>query len=344
MKTPTALLVLLALAWSDGVIVPGPNSEIYSGGQVALVKYHDGVEQLHFFVVLNSGSSGRAAWLIPLPSAPTVQDGGVLIFEELSRLSVPVRQDYGYYGCEEGLDCDGSYSGAELEYADEYFELIGQRQLAGLTAVVIHTNNADSIKAWLTNNGYTTPADAIALFGEYIAKDWTYFFAAKIDSAAGYYYHAVGVKLTFATSEPIYPMRISSSNSYRNYYGGPLSIPLFLYVIADNKMIFDDAQLKYANDLNGDEVSKIGVDMPVLRSLLAPGDFLTKLAKEYGSAAEMSQDIMLRPAPDNDEYRELLGEGNYYYYGNATLWLIVLYPCYLAYRRVRRLLSRKRRS
>lgn len=330
MKAFLGFLLFLALAEAGGIIVPASPYDIYCGGQVGFISFLGDTEALS--IVLRVQMFYRScAVVVPLPGQPSIRDFPKGLFEELSRFSAPI---------EHGGDTvlTGCFSGThyyEKEYGLDYVEVIKGSLFNFVSTAVIQAHNADTIKQWLEGNGYTVASNVTSLLQAYINSDWTFFFVARTDSNLPH--TAIGFTLTFPATTPVYPLKAASANNYmvRDYYD--LNIPFYLYVVADDKMVFEGAELKYANRISDEEMKAVCQSLPELAKELEPDYFVTKLSKRYVSALKMDQDLMLSRAADNNEYREIVERDEYYYYyGNGVLWLIFIWPIYSLYRRLRR--------
>ncbi len=306
-KTVFLILIICIMLFGDGAMIPPTNYdyEINSQGQIALIKHYGSIEELSILAKIYYGGEGFA-WIVPLPSTPEIDEVSTDLFSELAEISKPVYQyrnsDF-YCG-----SASPGYDRGEGKGEDYFIIIENAKNFDFLSTVVVYTNHVDSLKNWLENNGYSVSEQVISYIQSYIDKNWNHFFCARITSG-GYDKNSVGVKLTFATEEPVYPMKISRANFYS--YDYPV---LFLYVISAHKMTFPKSDLLYANRINEDEIKKITEDFPELGSYLNQDDFLTKLYKQYTSSTEM-EDITLAQAVDDKEYRELYGRNYYYYYG-----------------------------
>jgi hypothetical protein len=326
-KTIFLILIFCFKIFGDGAMIPPTNYnyEINGRGQIALIKHYGNIEELSILAKLFYVSQGFA-WVVPLPSTPEIDEVNTGIFSELAEISKPVYRYRSY-----DFDCSSpgiSYDRGEGK-GDDYFLIVeNAKNFDLLSTVVIYTNHVDSLKNWLENNGYSVSDQVISYIQSYIDKNWNHFFCAKVLSGESDR-NSVGVKLTFATEEPVYPMKISRANYYSS------SSLLFLYVISAHKMTFSKSDLLYANRINEDELKKIKEDFPESGAYLNQDDYLTKLYKEYTSSGEM-EDITLTQAVDDKEYRELYGRYYYNYYGmNVPLFpfglFLYLFINYLYY-------------
>lgn len=297
---------IFILVHADGLVVQTDSLyQIYSRNQMALIRYSDSTEELVLLVKTDYSYNNDIAWIVPLPNLPQLSMTDLSLFEDLAEISKPVYQNKPSYD----FGCGNEPSPG---VSRDYYEIVQYANIYGfLSTTVINTNNTDSLRHWLSNNGYVVKNDVLAVLQEYINKNWTYFFCARITPNTTYDKNALAIKLIFNTSEPVFPMKLSKMNysSYNSRYD------LFLYVISPHKMTFTKSILLYANKISSNELQEIQTDFPELALYLDDGDFLTKLLKEHQSFDDFT-DITLVQAKDDKEYRELYGT-YYYYYGIA---------------------------
>jgi hypothetical protein len=226
----------------------------------------------------------------------------------------------------------GGYYG-EKSYGDDYYYVVNYDTIGFLGTVIIHTDLAESLSNWLTNNGYEIPSKAPEIFQEYIDQDWKYFFVARADTSTINYYYGqnAGVRLKFATSKIFYPMKISSISSKD-------ATKLYLYVIGEHKFFFDDAELEYANKISSKELAAIEEDLPNLSGYIKNSDYITKLMKNFKSSDEMDEDITIYQAADDIEYRGHSSEEDYYLFGlaNSLLPFLLIYIIFVGLGRIKK--------
>ncbi|MGD8979860.1 MAG: DUF2330 domain-containing protein [candidate division WOR-3 bacterium] len=338
MKKSIIALVFVSLLGADGGFIPPPgNVEIYSADQVAVIKILPGIEELSILVKSEwidqgGGDYGGFAWVIPLPNIPEIGQLDAELFSDLAYLSAPIRPTGGCAGPFTLGDNGGTYGGS-IEPGREYYDIISYDTLGFLESVLIQTNTADSLTNWLTNNGYITPADAEEIFADYITRDWYYFFVARVDTTSESDDRNVAVKLTFATDEIVYPMKISSISSSAGN-------ELYLYTIGEHKMFFDGAELEYANLITSEELDAILIDFPALAAYIEQGSYITKLKCYYNTPEDMDEDILLYRSPDDTEYRKLAGGGYYLHaMSNSILLSLILLLVYIGFHSIRKIRS-----
>jgi len=320
----------ISLVWADGGMFPPWDYEIYSADQVAIIKILPDTEELSILVKAYWFDDYYGfAWIVPLPSLPEVNEVNVELFTELSDLASPYRYTGG---------CYGSYSSGygDRYYGEDYYHVIEYDTIGFLYTVLIHTDLPDSLTSWLMNNGYTVPQGATAIFQDYINRNWNYFFAARADTVNPKYgYENVGIGFRFAADTIFYPMKISSISAY-SYTS------LYLYVIGENKMFFDGAELEYANKISKKELEAISKDLPELHKYIQEGSYITKLNRIYEHPGQITSDIFIYQSPDDTEYRNV-EEDSYWYYGlaNSMLLPLLIYVIYIGVVRLKKKLNHK---
>ncbi len=282
--------------FADGGVIP-PEEHIESYAQVAFIKYEEGREEL-YIVNKHAEYRGTLAWVVPFSSKPTVDTFNLQLFDELYELSKPLRESYGY-GCGPFLKDYNSESLKE-DIGKTDIKIIETGELPGLEYIIIYAEREDTLKSWLLKNGFNVGNEVSSIFRFYIEKEWKFFFVAKRKSD---YSNVLGVKFRFETDTPLYPMKLTSINFDTGDY------ELYLYIAAKHKMLVEDAELKYANNIDEREMEEIKKNYPYLADNLEHPLFITKIYKKYNSKQEM-EDIQLLLAPDDSEYREIEDYGS----------------------------------
>lgn len=288
-------LAIPQVLFADGGFIPPPDWEIWGSNQVATLMHSASFEELSV-IVRFEGNTSDFAWIIPVPSEPAVDSVSLEVFNELAYLSAPVRR-------ERGMQC--GCGGRAYDRSQDGVEVVGEGTVGFLEYVILHATDPGVLRDSLESWGYEYPEQAESLFRYYIEKDWEYFVAARVDSSevegwSGHYYgYLQPVKLTFQSPEPVYPMKMSSISSRE--------ADVILYVVAEHRMTFDGATLRYADRITDEELDLIGDQYPHLVQLFQGPRFLTKLERRFDE--EEMEDITLKRAPDDQEYREITFSG-----------------------------------
>jgi hypothetical protein len=299
MRFAIALLAAAGAALADGGMVAPPDVGIEEFGQVAIIRYQDGEEQLS---VASSFRSEAAdfAWILPLPTEPAVDSFRLALLGALQFHSRPIYR----YGSGFGCAADVYYGGRNSDSLG--VEEIERGVIGAYDYHVLRASEAETLAAYLVGQGYELPDNAASVFGHYTAKNWQYFVVARLRDSVEYDYdRSVGIRLTFATDSLVYPLYISRLSSEYS--------AVVLYVIAEHRQMFTGAHLLFSGPVDA-------TTFPDFPGFVDRPSHLTKLLKYYDPTA--MEDITLRQAPDDREFRVV--ERGYGYISGALGSLIPL--------------------
>ena len=303
---PTVLVALFLIhpptAFADGGFVFPKGSFMYEPIQQALIDYDSDTktEQLS----IQPGFYGDAtsfAWIVPVPNLPEVTLAEKRLFRDLDGLTRPV-----YRSRDGDWDCLGNRGVYSPDAADGGYEIISSQLVGYYQTLVLAATEAPALLEFLTELGFLHEDNletTTAIINDYVERSW-YFVAMQVDSTAlaelnpyGHYGHYSGgldpIRLTFDSDEIIYPMKISAMSAADES-------TVHLYVKTDHRMTFTGASTYYANRFSSGELNDLS-PYTSLRTILQPGDFLTKLQRGY-LPEQMTEDIILRRASSDDEF------------------------------------------
>ena len=204
------LSLLFPTTVSANLIIYPPPYPIIETSQKAVIWYEAGIETL----ILSTTFRGNAkdfGWLIPVPAKPEVDKASDELFTALEDLTRPkVDVDRG------PLDIPLGITGLEEKrLAPAGPTVIETKEVDIFDIIVLDAKNQQGLTDWLSRNGYSYPADRDHIIKSYIEQNW-YFVAVKVNSGAlGFAQtalrdgHATPLKITFPTSQIIYPIRLS---------------------------------------------------------------------------------------------------------------------------------------
>jgi hypothetical protein len=322
------LTVLASSAVADGGMIAPYQYEIYEDTQLAFLRHFEGMEDLHILPKLRS--EARAfAWIVPTPAVPTVALSETQLFNELSWMSQPE-----YRSRDDGWSCSSS----EADYgiaqpADGGVEILEDSILGDYHVLVLGADDAAALADSLTAWGFLHDGNAAALrplLDDYVERGWS-FTAVRIDPSlfpdktppVEYWYGGLQpLRLTFAATEPVYPLKISSISA-----AGTSRV--VLYAAADRRLDFPGATTTYANRLTEAELTAMRGRYPTAAAFFAAGDFVTKLERPY-APAEMDADLVLETADTQGEYLRIHYSGL-----PVTAGLLLALAGWMLYRRRR---------
>lgn len=323
MKKYFIILCFVSLSSACGLFLSvNPDSyHVNVGNSVALIDQEQGYEKLSLYVRLEISQnyeydSARFVWLIPLPTRPEIDDPDYQLFEGLSAISAPVYKETDYYGC-----APYSYEEKAL-YSRDYYEVLQYESISPDSADTLYAEDIDTIINWLSNLGFTATSEQRKSIQYYIDKGWNYFYIALFKDIDYIWAAKAGIKFRFTSTEEVIPMHITHTNRF--FYRSQDTFSVYTYDIANCKKAYVHGKLMYANSLTQNEVNSIERDFPALGSALESGKYITKLNISYENPEKtIVDDIVLDDAPDNKEYRELVGRDEYWYYGVSPFFVLV---------------------
>ncbi len=192
------------------MILPWPGQEVKQVQQKAVI-WWDGKTETLIESVTYSGNPREFAWIIPVPNKPEVEEATDELFSALESLTNPTAVAMPEYGRGDLMIQNPSL--------DSGVRVIETKKIDIYDVTVLTAQDGNELRKWLTTNGYKYPEDKEYLLENYVGKDW-YFVVAKVrPGAVGYAGaglssgHATPLKITFAATAPIYPLRISGMAS-----------------------------------------------------------------------------------------------------------------------------------
>jgi hypothetical protein len=331
------ILVLAALslvprhARADGGLITGYLQDVWEPAQRAILLFDPAAGREDLILQAEyEGNTDNLAWIVPVPSLPTLATADAELFVECANLTKLVVRNRGL-GCGSGAKTTGAPDN-QIDIYDNRLVGIYQTLTLGATDASML---ADSLNAWgYLHEGNRPSVEAALRF--YINKSW-FFVAMRTDSAsvAGTSpdaYRVGGldpIHLTFSTTQAVYPMRISAISAR-----DPSQV--LLYVCAPHRMTFPGAHAEYANRINDHELRHLRSLYPRLGTVITQPCFLTKL-RDYVPMSAMNDDLILERAPDDSEFREID-------YAGIPMPEMLILALGLAFYGGSRRLSRRRRS
>lgn len=182
----------------------------------------------------------------------------------------------------------GSGSGSSVEILD--------RQFAGVfeTATITGRDPA-ALRGWLETNGYALPKEVEPVIADYLRDGWV-FAASKVrrDAAASGTNSLHPLSFTFATKEPVYPLRLTGVGN------GPLDVELFVFgperAKADGFKVLDCRHTDYSQRDSPEWFlprNRLVMTHPGLATAAPESLLVTRLSGQL-SPDQMRQDAVIR--------------------------------------------------
>ncbi|MBM4042259.1 MAG: DUF2330 domain-containing protein [Planctomycetes bacterium] len=217
-----ALLLMTGKAMADGFIivkrdVGSVEAKPSSDAQRALLIWRDGKETLHLLSTYR-GPAADFAWVIPVPTRPTVQRSSWQLFDAAEKWTRPSVRLVRYEMRRKFCGCAGpSAEPTEAGRAESKIVALESWIIGEFHVDILAAQGGGGLGAWLRENGYAIPGEAEPVLEQYVKKAF-YFVAAKIrkDALGGratVTSALTPLAITFATEKPFYPLAISAISS-----------------------------------------------------------------------------------------------------------------------------------
>jgi hypothetical protein len=236
----------------------------------ALVVEEPGQERIVLSLDLASDSRrGRAAVVLPVPSAPTVaaiEHGDPLAYLDLATAPEP--------------SAGGAPGEGEAAGAAPPVDVIGREEVGGYDVSRLRASDPEALGEWLQANSYSLPAGAEPILADYIDRGWAF---VAIRLAPGSSGRLKPLDVSFATDSPVYPMRLEQLAT------DPVS--LTLYALADGERRVPGLATVWSGP-----VSELSPQPPAeLADLFAEGTVVTRMEADAADPAGFTSDLEIVP-------------------------------------------------
>ncbi|MDC0768249.1 DUF2330 domain-containing protein [Streptomyces sp. HD] len=320
---------LAAPAWACGcgAMVPGDERRVSVGREESVVRW-DGVREQIVMRLTVGGDAERVAWIMPVPSRATVRLGDPELFDELHDITAPVHRERHHFWPQDGdwplVTGDGMAGGPPRSGlgAEPPVDVVGRQRLGPFDVARLTATDPGALDRWLDGNGFALPKGLTGALRPYVQKRWEYV-AVKLTPGSATATTATALTgtldplhLTFRTDEPVYPMRLSRLADTPQSLG--------LYVLAAHRMEpttgigGERPRITYAGRLK----ARTGP----LAALSAGGStpFLTAIGQEFPYPERISGDHVLRRAPADDTFQQVIYEDRLRTVAGIPAWLLTV--------------------
>ncbi|MDE9365338.1 DUF2330 domain-containing protein [Luteipulveratus sp. YIM 133132] len=301
------VVLLMALALSLGAQVVGPaasyacacgamipsDATARSAGEIGLVRWYGSTETLTLSMVVR-GETSSAAWIMPAPAGAGVTLGEEGLFDRLAAATRPrVEKRYDYWpdwsGGSDGAGAPGGAAGGSPAVVVE-----GRTTVGPFEVTTIGGTDGGAVTRWLTTHGYPARTDLAPTMQSYLDRGWRLYAVRLTPRGAALRGELSPLRLTFATEEPVYPIRLSRSARSRQ--------SVVLYVAALHRMELDPST---APTSTATRVRFAGrVDGSVVGGTEGQHLYLTKMVQSL-EPSSIHADYVLRQAPSDAEVHEV---------------------------------------
>lgn len=282
-----------AAACACGAPTPPDGVSVSVGEERSLVTFDGTTERID--MVLDMLADGADTGLVvPTPTPATVSLGETSVFEALARQTAPIVDTVENWW---GPGGDGATAGAAPEVLSEV-------DLGPISAVTLAASDAAGLQAWLSTNGYGIDPAVQTLFADYIARGWS-FAAFKLTGEDPLDGALDPVRLTFATTEVVYPLLLSQAATT------PQTVRLYLFGDDGMQAAFPDGTVAGSVAWSGP------VTQPVLKQF---GSYLTLVEAYFPDpASQITGDLTISSTGARTDYTPVETRTKYISIGGIPL-------------------------
>lgn len=315
------LILIPVCALGDGGFIPSTAfQKVEIPDQRALIHFADGKETLVIDTAFKGGGT-NFAWIIPVPSVPTVEPATIGLFSTLQIIFQPkiVHNVTGYYKFAIFLGILVAYvlrkrrrgespvgmllivasfailyslllpalgTAGSASLSGDEVSVLNRKTVGVYETATLSSRDGQALFDWLNQNGFVAPTNFIPAIRAYAQEGW-YFVASKIRLDASLLEAAKPhpLMLTFKTDHPVYPLRLTGINNdscrIELYVFGPSRAEL------SNFKVERCAEPSYPSgkELFAWRLKELRIRHPLLRKLVDGSPVATKLTGQLSPSA-----------------------------------------------------------
>ncbi|MFF0480222.1 DUF2330 domain-containing protein [Streptomyces sp. NPDC004435] len=322
----TTLVALLALqlgslvapAWACGcgAMITRPSERIGVDREESAVHW-DGRTETVVMRFRVHGNARQAAWVMPVPHRADVTLGDPGLFDRLEELAAPEERERTYFWPrEDDWPFDGGYGdGASAGAAPgASVGVVGRERLGPFDVARLTATDPEALGTWLRANGFELPDRLTPELRPYVERKWEYVAVRLAPEERGeqLYGELTPLRITFASTELVYPMRLSRLAAGSQTLG--------LSILADHRM-----EPRAAIGGDRPEVTFSGridrPDGPVAALTGGAPAHLTVLEQRFPEPSRIDDDHVLRAVADTP-YRRVIHRDRLLTVAGVPAWLL----------------------
>ncbi|MFI9117587.1 DUF2330 domain-containing protein [Streptomyces venezuelae] len=292
-------LVAPAYACGCGAMIPTKEQRIGVDREESAVRW-DGRTETVVMRFNVHGNARHAAWIMPVPHRADVSLGDPELFDEIDRLTEPEQRDRSHFwprADDWPFDTDhGDGAGAPAPGAGTV-GVVGRERLGPFDVARLTATDPEALGGWLRTHGYELPERLTGALQPYVDRRWEYVAVrlAPDEKDATLQGELTPLRITFASTELVYPMRLSRLATTSQSLG--------LSILSEHRM-------EPRSPIGGDapEVTFAGrIERPSGALAALAGDrpvHLTVLEQEFPHPERIDDDHHLRAVADTP-YRQV---------------------------------------
>ncbi|UXY27291.1 DUF2330 domain-containing protein [Streptomyces sp. HUAS TT20] len=314
-------LVAPAYACGCGAMVPQAQRQISVSRETSVLRWDGRQEQIEMRLTVQ-GDTDRAAWIMPVPHRASVDLGDPALFDQLDAATAPVHRTRHHFWPQagdwplDGADDDNAEAPPAAGAAPPRVGVVDRQRLGPFDVARLTATDPGALDNWLRTNGFTFPPRLSDALQPYVDRHWEYVAVRLAPETAGASLSGAldPIHLTFATDEPVYPMRLSRLARTPQSLG--------LYVLAAHRMEPRSSiggappRVLFAGRLSAPEG-------PLAR--LASGTpYLTAVAQEFPQPSLIFADHVLRRTASDTPYQQVIYQDRLLEVAGMPAWLLTI--------------------
>jgi len=191
-----------------------------------------------------TGAAEDFAWIVPVPTIPTLELSTDRLFQELSLRTRPrFNLNIDAEGCEYAyppMADGGSYTVVNSSASEGGVTVVGTQRVGPYDTVILAAESSAELLTWLGNNGYDLPTSLDPVLAPYVAAD-SYFVALKLakDTDVG---QLAPLAMTYPGTGASVPIQLTS-------IAATPDMRLHVYVLGESRAVPDSYLHVQVNDL-----------------------------------------------------------------------------------------------
>ncbi|MFF4499555.1 DUF2330 domain-containing protein [Streptomyces sp. NPDC001401] len=314
-------LVAPAYACGCGAMIPEAQQRVSVGREESVVRWDGSREQIVMSLTVD-GDADRAAWVMPVPHRATVELGDPALFTQLAAATAPVHRDRYHFWPQDGdwplVTGDGSSADGPpgAGAVAPGVGVVGRQKLGPFDVARLTATDPAALNTWLDTNGFAMPPRLEDALQPYVSRRWEYVAVRLSPDTANAPLNGTldPLHLTFASGQPVYPMRLSRLARTPQSLG--------LYVLAAHRMETRSA-------IGGDRprvtyAGRVSAKSGPLAELAAGTPFLTAIGQEFPRPSSISGDHVLRRASADTPFQQVIYEERLRKVAGIPAWLLTV--------------------